>query len=302
MLGQTQGRVLVTGAKGMLGSQLLLDAPPGFEALGTDRSAGEAGAPGVDLTDAAAVESLFERTERERAAPVGVIHCAAYTAVDRAEQEPELARAVNALACENLARACARRSLPLVVVSTDFVFDGESDRPYREDDAPAPKSVYGATKLEGELRARAAHPTGVAVVRTQWLYGPRGNHFPGTILRLAGERPSLKVVSDQIGSPTSTLELSPALWSVLMHGAPGIYHAACAGRASWYELAVATLECAGVQGVTVQPCTTAEFPRPAARPAFSVLDCSKLTQLRGRTLAPWRAALARYFATVPART
>lgn len=289
------GRVLVTGAAGMLGGRVVADAPPGFEAVATDRAdEGPVGDVeshgGVDLTDVGAVEALFDA-----AAPLlGVVHPAAYTAVDRAEEEPTLARAVNATAAENVARACAARGLPLVTVSTDFVFDGTGTRPYREDDAPAPTSVYGATKLEGERLARAAHPDGTAIVRTQWLYGPGGQHFPGTMLRLAAERDTLRVVSDQIGSPTSTLALAPALWDVLRGGAPGVWHAACEGRASWYDLAVATLELAGVTGVTVEPCTTEEFPRPAARPAYSVLDCSKLAALRGAPLPAWRDALAEF--------
>lgn len=295
--GVASGRVLVTGAAGMLGSQLLRDAPAGLEPIGTDRS-GDGPWSGVDLTDASAVASLFER-----AGPlVGVIHPAAYTAVDRAEEEPELAHAVNAEAARIVAERCAHARIPMVLVSTDFVFAGDADRPYLEQDQPDPRSVYGRTKLEGELSATAAHPSGVAVVRTQWLYGPRGGHFPGTMLRLAAERDALRVVDDQVGSPTSTLELSPALWDVLRSGEAGIYHAACEGQASWYDLARATLELAGVEGVSVEPCTTEEFPRPAARPAFSVLDCSKLARLRGRTLAPWRKALADYLRSEAAET
>ena len=134
------------------------------------------------------------------------------------------------------------------------------------------------------------------MVRTQWLYGPRGGHFPGTMQRLFGEHPELKVVDDQVGSPTSTLELAPALWEVLAKGRSGVYHAACEGQCSWYGLACATLEESGNEGVEIRPCTTEEFPRPAPRPAYSVLDCSRLTALRGRPLAHWREALASYFA------
>jgi len=288
-------RILVTGAAGMLGSQLLLDAPEGTEAVGTDLAEARPGSPGVaevgvDLADERATEALFERLGTELA---GVIHAAAYTAVDRAEEEEELARRVNAVAPEVVAGACARRGLPLVAVSTDFVFDGTATEPYGEDVATSPLGVYGRTKLEGEERARAAHPRGTFVVRTQWLYGPRGAHFPGTILRLAAERDELRVVDDQRGCPTTTLELAPALWDVLERGEPGIYHAACEGVCSWYELARATLELRG-SATRVDPCTTAEFPRPAPRPAYSALDCSKLTALRGRPLAGWREALARF--------
>jgi len=290
------GAVLVTGAAGMLGSELLRVAPPGVRAVGTDLvpspHPGLAVAhPGVDLADAGSVEALLG----ELGPLAGIVHAAAYTAVDKAEEEPALAARVNALAPEVVARAAAARGVPLVVVSTDFVFDGERRTPYPEDAEPSPRSVYGRTKLDGERRARAAWPGGTRVVRTQWLYGPRGRHFPGTILGLAAERPRLRVVSDQVGSPTSTLELAPALWDVLDRGEPGVYHAACEGACSWYELARATLEIAG-SPTSVEPCTTAEFPRPAPRPAYSVLSCERLRALRGKPLKPWREALEDYLA------
>jgi dTDP-4-dehydrorhamnose reductase len=270
--------------------------PDGIAAVGTDlREAPGVAAVGVDLADAAAVTRLFA----EHGPFSGVIHAAAFTAVDAAEQREEEARRVNETATRVLAEACARAGVPLVVVSTDFVFDGEARRPYREDDPPRPLSAYGRTKLAGERAALAAHPDGTRVVRTQWLYGPRGKHFPGTMLALAKERGALRVVDDQVGSPTSTLELAPALWDVLLEGEPGIYHAACDGACSWFELACATLESAGVEGVAVEPCTTAEFPRPAHRPAYSVLDCSRLTALRRRPLAGWREALMTYLGTEP---
>ena len=280
---------LVTGAAGMLGSELLRRVPAGWSAFGTDlrREAG-VGAVGIDLAEPEQVRALFEI----HGPFAGVIHGAAWTAVDLAEERAEEARRANETACAVLAEACARERVPIVVVSTDFVFDGTGRRPYREDDPPNPTSVYGRTKLAGELAARAAHPDGTRVVRTQWLYGPRGKHFPGTMLDLAKTRPELKVVDDQRGSPTSTLELAPALWDVLLRGEAGTWHAACEGEATWYDLAVATFELAGVAGVRVLPCTTADFPRPAKRPAYSVLDCAKLAGLRGRALAPWRAALA----------
>lgn len=290
-----RGAVLVTGAAGMLGSQLLLDAPDTVEAVGTDLVPAREGNPdvaqvGFDLADEAAVEKLLEL----RGDWAGILHAAAYTAVDKAEQEEELALRVNAEAPAVLARACARRRLPLVCVSTDFVFDGQSTRPYRESDPTAPLGVYGRTKFEGERRAREAWPE-TRVVRTQWLYGPRGNHFPGTMLRLAAEHERLKVVHDQVGSPTTTLELGPALWDVLRAGTAGVYHAACEGTASWFEFARETLALAGVE-TPIDPCTTAEFPRPAPRPAYSAMDSSKLALLRGGTLADWRQALEDFLA------
>ncbi len=275
----------------MLGSQVILAAPEDLKTIGTDlREAPGVDAPGVDLADPAQVDALFV----EHGPIAGVVHCAAYTAVDRAEEEVALAQRVNGDACGVLAARCAAEGIPLVVVSTDFVFDGRSRRPYRETDPVSPLSVYGRTKLDGERQALEAHPAGTRVVRTQWLYGPRGRHFPHTMLQLAKERDRLKVVADQIGSPTSSLELAPALWDVLLRGAPGVWHAACEGECSWFDLAVATLAASGVEGVTVDPCSTDEFPRPAKRPAYSVLDCSKLAALRNRPLAPWRDALQTY--------
>ena len=284
----------MTGGAGMLGSQVLLAVPDDIEALGTDmREAPGVDVSGVDLTDAEQVAALFEQL-----APIdGVIHTAAYTAVDRAEEEPELAAAINGDACGVLARAAAAAGIPMVLVSTDFVFDGEASTPYTEDAATSPRSVYGATKLDGESQALAAHPEGAKVVRTQWLYGPRGSHFPHTMQRLAKERDRLKVVSDQVGSPTSTLELAPALWDVLISGEPGVWHAACDGACSWFDLAVATIDASEIEGVEVEPCTTDEFPRPASRPAYSVLDCTKLERLRGKPMAPWKDALLTYLGT-----
>jgi dTDP-4-dehydrorhamnose reductase len=290
-----EGRVLVTGAAGMLGSQLLLTAPPLVEALGTDLVAAPPAnppvlRPGVDLASPAAVEALFAELQPL----VGVIHAAAYTAVDKAEEEEARAHLANAEIPRVVAEACARRGTALVHVSTDFVFDGEKRAPYTTDDRPRPLSAYGRTKLAGEQRVAAAHG-GAAIVRTQWLYGPRGKHFPGTILALADQKPELRVVHDQIGSPTSTLALAPALWDVLAAGASGIFHAACEGRASWYEFAAATLELCGKR-TPLHPCSTREFPRPATRPGYSVLDCARLTALRGRPLASWREALRDFLA------
>ncbi len=291
MSDERRKRVLVTGAAGMLGSQVLLSVPDDVTAVGTDlREAAGVDAPGVDLADPAAVARLFEEHGPFR----GVIHTAAYTAVDKAEEEPELATRVNVEATRVLAEAAARAGVPLVVVSTDFVFDGTQNRPYTEDDPPAPLSVYGRTKLESERAAVAAHPSGARIVRTQWLYGPRGRHFPGTMRELAKERDELRVVDDQHGSPTSTLELAPALWDVLQRGEPGVYHAACEGEATWFDLAQATLAAVGEERVRLVPCSTAEFPRPARRPAYSVLDCSRLAKLRGKPLASWRDALSTY--------
>jgi dTDP-4-dehydrorhamnose reductase len=276
----------------MLGSQVLLASPDDVQTIGTDlREAPGVEALDVDLTEVDQVAGLFA----EHGPFSGVIHTAAYTAVDDAEEQEALALRVNADAVGVLAQACARAvpggGIPLVAVSTDFVFDGARQTPYPEDAQVRPLSAYGRTKLAGERAAFEVHPSGTRIVRTQWLYGPRGKHFPATIQRLASERDFLKVVSDQIGSPTTTLELAPALWDVLEQGEAGVYHAACEGACSWYDLALAVLEESGIEGVTVEPCSTEQFPRPAKRPPYSVLDCSKLATLRGAPLAPWREAL-----------
>lgn len=283
MVDQAQ-RVLVTGAAGMLGGQVVRDAPPGVTPVPATRA-------DADLADADQVARLFER----KGPFTGVIHAAGFTAVDRAEAEGEQAYRDNALATRELAAACARADIPLVVVSTDFVFEGESEEPYAPDAPTAPLGVYGRTKLAAERAARAVHPGGTRIVRTAWLYGPgAGAHFPARILQLARERGELSVVADQRGSPTSTLELAPALWDVLRAGEPGVYHATCEGSCTWHEFAEATLALAGLNGVAVRPCTSEEFPRPAPRPRYSVLDSSRLRALRGKPLAPWREALQRY--------
>ena len=288
--------MLVTGAAGMLGSEILLRAPAGTRTVGTDlREGASVVAPAVDLADAAAVARLFA----DHGPFSGAIHTAAFTAVDLAEQKEADATRANAEATRVLAAACARAQIPLVALSTDFVFDGATTRPYREDDPVRPLSAYGRSKLAGERAALEAHPSGTRIVRTQWLYGPRGKHFPGTIREIARKRTELKVIHDQVGSPTSTLELAPALWDVLARGTPGIWHAACEGACSWYDFAAATLELCGVQGVRVIPCTTEEYPLPAKRPQYSVLDSSRLAQLRGRRLAPWKRALQDFLATNP---
>lgn len=262
----------------MLGSQVLRAAPSGIRAVGTTLV-------DTDLADAAAVEALFRRVR-----PDGVVHTAGYTDVDGAESAADAAHRGNVVATGVVAEACAARKIPLVTVSTDYVFNGRADRPYTEDDEPDPLGVYGRTKLGAERAAGRAR-----IVRSAWLYGPRGRHFPGTILELAAREDEIRVVDDQRGSPTSTLELAPALWDVLERGEDAtIYHATAEGSCTWYELAGAVLELARVSGIRLVPCRTAEFPRPAPRPAYSVLDCSRLSRLRGGPLAPWRAALGRY--------
>jgi len=275
----------------MLGSQVLLSAPDGIKTVGTDLvEAAGVEEVGTDLSDERQVGELFERIGDLS----GVIHTAAYTYVDLAEEQEELALRVNGTACEVLSRAARAAGVPQVLVGTDFVFDGESGRAYTEEDEPNPVSAYGRTKLAGERMAMEVYPEGTRIVRTQWLYGPRGKHFPGTMLNIARERQELTVVDDQTGSPTSTLELAPALWDVLDRGDEPLYHAACEGSCTWFGLACETLQAAGVVGVEIIPCSTEEIPRPARRPVHSVLDCGRLEKMRGKPLAPWTEALRTY--------
>jgi len=267
----------------MLGSQALRSAPRGVEVVPTDRR-------DADLADPAQVVSLLERV----GALSGVLHIAGYSNVDRAELHEDEAQRDNAGATACVAAACARSGLPLLTVSSDFVFNGRQDRPYTEDDAPDPISAYGRSKLAAERAALDAHAENTRIARVQWLYGPRGNHFPGRILELARERAGLDVVDDQTGTPTSTPELAPALWDLLLRGAPGVYHVSCEGHCSRYEYARAIVEEAGIGNVEIRPCSSLDMPRPAPRPAYSVLDSSRLALLRGRPLAHWREALRRY--------
>jgi len=261
------GILVVTGAGGMLGRAVLACAPGPVR--GVDL-------PDGDLSDPETARSLLSDAS-------GVVHCAGYTDVDGAESDPEAAHAGNAVATGNVAEACRDRDIPLVVLSTDYVFDGALGRPYTEADPPHPLGVYARSKLEAEKRAVSAR-----IVRTAWLYGAGGRNFPDTIRRLAGEGKPLRVVDDQHGSPTWTGALAPVLWEVLKLPA-GLYHATCEGSCTWYELARAA-----APGAEIRPCTTAEYPRPAPRPAYSVLDCSRLAALRGRRLPHWRDALAAY--------
>jgi dTDP-4-dehydrorhamnose reductase len=271
--------ILVTGAAGMLGGMAVRAAPPQFRPLPVTRA-------DCDLAEAEHVELLFERLK-----PKGVLHCAGFTQVDRAEVAEEAAYNDNVEATRSVAAAARRRGIPMLLVSTDYVFDGASKRPYREDDPPNPLNIYGRTKLEAERAAPDA-----IIVRTSWLYGPGGRHFVGAILEQS-HKPWIQVVNDQRGCPTSTFELAPVLWELLERGVPGTYHAACEGSCTWHEFAVAIFESRGPRGPEVRACGSAEFPRPARRPAMSALDCSKLAAIRGKRLPHWRDALRRFLVT-----
>lgn len=281
-------RVLITGAGGQLGRELVRVAPAGTSIVALDRA-------GLDISDRAAVAAAIGRHR-----PDAVVNAAGWTAVDLAEEQPEAARAANATGPGNLAAACAATGARLVHVSSDYVFAGDTASPYGPADPPNPASVYGRTKLEGELAVLAAHP-GALVVRSSWLYSGSGRNFATAILRQARERDELRVVADQVGSPTWVGSLARVLWRLAADPAPaGILHWADAGVASWYDLAVALVGEAAARGllprvVPVQPITTAAFAARATRPRFSVLDSAATRALLGLPAVHWRASLRGMF-------
>jgi dTDP-4-dehydrorhamnose reductase len=241
----------------------------------------------LDISDRDAVLAVVAA-----ASPDAVINCAAYTNVDGAESDPDGAAAVNAAGAGYLAEAAAATGAWIVHVSTDYVFDGTKASAYVESDPTGPRSVYGATKLLGERAVALGAPDGHTIVRSSWLFGTAGPCFPATMLKLAAEHDSLKVVDDQRGCPTFTGDLAPVLVGLATDDrVPGVVHVAASGECSWFEFAREILLRAGAD-VTVTPCTTSEFPRPAPRPAFSVLRSE-----RGAPLLPdWHDGLDQYLA------
>ncbi len=275
--------VLIAGAGGQLGQELLATVPESLTAVGLARA-------DLDITDAAAVRSAVAAHQ-----PTVIVNAAAYTAVDRAESEVELAFGVNRGGAANLAAAAQAIGARFVHVSTDFVFDGRAERPYRPDDPTGPVNVYGASKLAGERAALAAAPDAL-VVRTAWVYGPGGSNFLATMLRLMRSRADVRVVADQIGTPTSTPTLAAGLWRLIGLKASGVLHLTDSGIASWYDFAVAIAEeavAAGRLGAAppVLPIATVDYPTPARRPAFSVLDKSATFAALGAPALHWRVAL-----------
>jgi dTDP-4-dehydrorhamnose reductase len=285
-------RLLLVGANGMLARDV---ARAGARAK---HELVEVDLPEIDITDGVACEGLLARVLGEPGGLDGVVNCAAWTDVDGAETRPEEARSVNADGAGNLARAAAGVGVPLVHVSTDYVFDGvapiDADgrpRPYVEADPTGPRSVYGQTKLEGEHRVLAASPKH-AVVRTAWLYGVDGKNFVATMLGLAGEREAVRVVTDQIGSPTWSGQLAPALLGLLERGVAGLVHVTGAGQVSWNGFAAEIFRQAEL-ACRVEPVTSDRIVRPAPRPAWSALESERADVL---PMPPWQDGLAGYLA------
>jgi dTDP-4-dehydrorhamnose reductase len=285
-------RILLIGSDGQVGWELRRTLAPVGQVISASM-AGHAG-PAIDLVDASSVRRVFNDTR-----PDAVVNAAAYTAVDKAESEQELARAINADAVHLLAELCAGAGIPVLHYSTDFVFSGDTDRPYREDDEPAPMSVYGETKRAGEL-ALLDSAADALVLRTAWVYGVRGRNFLLTMLNLFRERAELRIVDDQVGTPTWSRMLAEVTAQVLhavftgavdIKQVKGLYHVTSAGAVSWFGFARAIRD-ASRNSCELIPIPTSEYPAPARRPAYSVLDTGKFRSTFGLTLPDWRQSLA----------
>ncbi|MCL6547886.1 MAG: dTDP-4-dehydrorhamnose reductase [Alicyclobacillus sp.] len=270
-------RILVTGANGQLGQELVRTKWDGVEVLGVGRA-------DMDVTCQDQVRVVIRDVQ-----PDAVIHAAAYTAVDLAESHPDDAFAVNAMGTRNVAFAAEEVGARVCYVSTDYVFDGCRRQPYGEYDNTNPQSVYGQTKRAGEILVQSLSSRWF-IVRTSWVYGKHGANFVKTMLAKAREVPRLRVVEDQVGSPTYAKDLAHLLVRLAVSDRYGIYHASNTGSCSWYEFARAILEEAGIP-TPIDPCSTAEFPRPAPRPQYSVLGHTALRVNGFPLLRPWREAL-----------
>lgn len=275
-------RVLVTGSNGQLGSALISRfVARGDAIVGMDL-------PELDITEPASVSTAFASVE-----PDVVVNCAAWTAVDDAEQNEAVAMAVNGVGPGLLAGACAGTGAWLIQVSTDYVFSGDESGPYAETAEPNPQSAYGRTKLAGELAVREVLPDRHYIVRTAWLYSPQGANFVKTMLRMAGERETVAVVADQFGQPTSADDLADQIIRLIDARPPaGTFHATNAGTASWFEFAQEIFRLAGHDPARVLPTTSEEFVRPAPRPANSVLGHGRWTEVGLQPMRDWRVALA----------
>jgi dTDP-4-dehydrorhamnose reductase len=278
--------ILITGCNGQLGNEIqLLQAQYAQHTwLNTDVNE-------LDITDKAAIERFVEANEID-----GIVNCAAYTAVDKAESDPQLARKLNADAPAFLAEAVAKRGGWMVQVSTDYVFNGTKHTPYVETDEPCPNSIYGQTKLEGE-QAVSKLCTNAMIIRTAWLYSEFGNNFVKTMIRLGREREQLGVIFDQVGTPTYARDLATAIMTAIDKGIkPGVYHFSNEGVTSWYDFTKSIHRLAGINTCQVSPLHTAEYPTPACRPAYSVLDKTKIKAAYDIEIPHWEESLAKCIA------
>ena len=274
-------KILVTGVKGQLGYDVVNELTErGIEAVGVDIEE-------MDITDAVSVDRVIRET-----APDAVIHCAAFTAVDAAEENEELCRKVNADGPRNIARVCKELDIKMLQVSTDYVFEGTGERPWEPEDECRPKSVYGRTKYEGELAVKELLDK-YFIVRISWVFGINGKNFVKVMLNLAKTRDTITVVNDQFGSPTYTYDLAKLLADMIVTEKYGTYHATNEGVCSWYEFARAIFKEAGVE-INVVPVTSEEYGAKANRPANSRMSKEKLTEKGFKRLPAWQDALHRY--------
>lgn len=274
---------MVLGAAGMLGTDVARVLAATHQVLPRNRK-------DWDITDATACLADLTATK-----PQVVINCAAFTGVDDCESQPDQAFLVNGEAVRHIVEACQVSGCRLIQISTDYVFDGRKDKPYREEDIPHPLNIYGQSKLRGEEYALKAERS--LIVRTSWLYGRNGANFVDTILTLAKERKVLTVVDDQLGSPTYTPDLAAAIAKLVEKEVTGVMHVTNSGFCSWYEFAGEILKMAGKSGVSVLPIKSADLNRPARRPPFSALDGSRYAAIAGKALRTWQEALAAYLAS-----
>ncbi len=273
--------ILVTGCNGQLGTELRLqeDNHASHRFYNTDIEE-------LDITDQMAVDAFVAKNEID-----GIVNCAAFTAVDKAESSKELCTALNTVAPAYLASAIARRGGWMIHISTDYVFDGTAHLPYQEDATPSPDSVYGSTKLAGELAVTKFCPRSL-IIRTAWLYSPFGNNFVKTMMRLGKERKELGVVFDQIGSPTYAFDLAKTILHIIEEGVrPGVYHYSNEGVISWYDFTKTIHRIAGIESCKVSPIHTTDYPTPARRPPFSVLDKSKIKKTYSIEIPYWETSL-----------
>jgi len=281
-------RILVVGAKGMLGrdlTEVLHSSIPGDEVVGWD----------IEEIDIQKGEDTVTKIEKLR--PDIVIHIAAYTDVDGCELNKEKAFAVNAEGTRSVALAASKCHAKMVYLSTDYVFDGDKREPYLENDSPHPLNVYGQSKLKGEQYVQT-FVKDFLIIRTQWLYGLFGKNFVASVLRQAREKNTLSIVDDQTGSPTYTTDLAKAVSVLIQFGARGIFHVANSGLCTWCSFGQTILKLSGVNRVKVIPISSRELGRPATRPSYSVLGCQKLKEETGLTMRPWSEALKDYLRTL----
>ena len=274
-------KILITGCNGQLGNemQLLEKENPQHTYYNTDVQE-------LDITNEEAINQFIENNEID-----GIVNCAAYTAVDKAEENQDFCMKLNATAPKYLAKAIEKRGGWMIQISTDYVFDGTNHRPYVETDAVCPNSIYGRTKLAGE-EAVQTNCKNSMIIRTAWLYSTFGNNFVKTMIRLGNEKPELGVIFDQIGTPTYARDLAVAIFAAINKGiVPGVYHFSNEGVISWYDFTKAIHRIAGIKDCKVRPLHTSEYPTPAARPHYSVLDKTKIKQTYGIEIPYWEESL-----------